>query len=178
MESSTIVRGRACVITGGSGALIPDIDTDMIFHNAHLAVTDVSEMGKYAFGNLAGWKDFPEKVRPGDIVIAGVNFGCGSSRQQAVNCLRSLGIAALVAASFGAIYLRNAINSAFPAGVCGGLAEFDSSAPAISSGDEIEADFAAGRLVNLTTGVEIPGLQPWSSVQRDVFASGGLLRME
>ncbi|MEP0815072.1 MAG: 3-isopropylmalate dehydratase [bacterium] len=177
MSHPLVFRGRAWVLTGPDGRLISDIDTDMIFHNAHLAVTDLAEMAKYALGNLSGWKDFPQKAGQGDIVIAGANFGCGSSRQQAVDCFRSLGIAALIAESFGAIYLRNAINGGFPVGICRGLASFDPASPPVSSGDEVEADFEAGRLVNLATGAEIPGLAVWSDVQRDVHEAGGLLRM-
>jgi 3-isopropylmalate/(R)-2-methylmalate dehydratase large subunit len=66
-------------------------------------------MGQYTFDNLAGWEDFATKVQPGDIVVTGRNFGCGSSRQQAVDCFLALGVSAVVAESFGAIYERNAI---------------------------------------------------------------------
>ena len=103
--------GKAWVITNEQGRLIHDIDTDQIFHNSHLAITNIEEMGRFAFGNLPGWEDFPQKVASGDIVIVGKNFGCGSSRQQAVDCFRTLGVRAIVAVSFGAIYRRNAINS-------------------------------------------------------------------
>ena len=68
----THVTGRVWVIRRDN------IDTDMIFHNRHLAITDIAEMGKHAFGNLAGWQDFAAQVRPGDIVVTGENFGCGS----------------------------------------------------------------------------------------------------
>ena len=104
-DKSTRVTGRVWRID------VDNIDTDMIYHNRHLAVTDPAEMGQYAFGNLAGWEDFPQKVQPGDIVVTGKNFGCGSSRQQAVDCFTTLGVAAIVAESFGAIYERNAINA-------------------------------------------------------------------
>ena len=87
-----------------------NIDTDMIFHNRHLTVTDIAEMGQFAFGNLSGWEDFSSKAKPGDIVVTGSNFGAGSSRQQAVDCFKSLGVTLIVATSFGAIYERNAIN--------------------------------------------------------------------
>jgi len=71
-------------------------------------------MGQYAFDNLPGFENFARMSLPGDIVIAGKNFGSGSSRQQAVDCFISLGIQGLVAESFGAIYERNAINAALP----------------------------------------------------------------
>ena len=71
-------------------------------------------MGQYTFDNLEGYEDFADKAQKGDIVIAGQNFGSGSSRQHAVDCFKSLGVQAVLAQSFGAIYERNAINSAFP----------------------------------------------------------------
>ncbi|HIP99497.1 TPA: 3-isopropylmalate dehydratase, partial [Candidatus Bipolaricaulota bacterium] len=81
----TVLTGRPWLIADETGRLIDDIDTDQIYHNAHLAVTDPAEMGKYAFGNLAGWEDFPKRVRPGDVLFVGENFGAGSSRQHAVD---------------------------------------------------------------------------------------------
>ena len=78
-----------------------NIDTDMIFHNRYLSITEMKEMGQYAFDNLKGFEDFSKKAKPGDIVVTGKNFGCGSSRQQAVDCFLSLGIQAIVAESFG-----------------------------------------------------------------------------
>ena len=95
-----------------------NIDTDMIFHNRYLAITDIKEMGQYTFDNLKGFEDFSKKAETGDIVITGKNFGCGSSRQQAVDCFVSLGIQAIIAESFGVIYERNAINAAFPVITC------------------------------------------------------------
>ena len=71
-------------------------------------------MGQYIFDNLAGYEDFAKRVKPGDIVITGKNFGAGSSRQQAVDGFAILGVQAILAESFGAIYERNAINAAFP----------------------------------------------------------------
>ncbi len=103
------------VLTGKIWLIMQDnIDTDMIYHNRHLAITDLSEMGRYALGNLKGWEDFASKSEPGDIIITGKNFGAGSSRQQAVDCFRALGNQAILAESFGAIYERNAINAGFP----------------------------------------------------------------
>jgi len=71
------------------GRLYDDIDTDMIFHNRYLAITEVAKMGQYALDNLKGWEDFAKRAHPGDIVLAGKNFGAGSSRQQAVDCFRA-----------------------------------------------------------------------------------------
>ena len=106
--------GRLWLVRDASGKLIDDIDTDMIFHNAHLAITELDQMGQHAFGNLEGYKDFPDKVQKGDIVVVGENFGSGSSRAQAVDCFVALGVSCIIAGSYGAIYKRNGINSAFP----------------------------------------------------------------
>ena len=98
-KKPAIIKGRAWVIRDAEGKAIDNIDTDMIFHNAHLAITDINEMGPHAFGNLKGWEDFPKKVKKGDILIIGENFGAGSSRQQAVDCFIALGVAGIVAGS-------------------------------------------------------------------------------
>ena len=107
-EKPTVLEGKVWIIDQDN------IDTDMIFHNQHLAITDMDEMGKYTFGNLDGWEDYSSMSAAGDIVIAGKNFGAGSSRQQAVDCFKALGNVAILARSFGAIYQRNAINAGFP----------------------------------------------------------------
>ena len=125
----TVLRGRVWVLAGADGRLIEDIDTDQIFHNAHLHITEISQMGAFALGNLEGWKDFPEKARPGDILIAGRNFGAGSSRQQAVDCFVALGVAAIAAPSYSAIYFRNAVNTGFPVLRSGGLEQAAAEGP-------------------------------------------------
>jgi 3-isopropylmalate/(R)-2-methylmalate dehydratase large subunit len=155
------VQGRAWVIP------VDNIDTDMIFHNRYLAITDVALMGRYAFDNLAGWEDFAATARPGDIVITGANFGCGSSRQQAVDCFLALGIAAIVADSFGTIYERNAINA--------GLAILTApgAAAAVATGEELSVDFREGT-VRRPDGSVIRG-RPFSDAQLRIYLRGGLL---
>ena len=162
-ERPDVLRGRAWVVP------VDDIDTDMIFHNRHLAETDVAKMGQFAFGNLPGWQDFPGKAGTGDIVFVGGNFGCGSSRQQAVDCFKSLGVTALVARSFGAIYERNAINAALPALAADWLDD------EVRDGDDVEVDLASGWIRNHTTGSEIEAA-PLSPVQLAIYRRGGLLR--
>ncbi|MBN2083570.1 3-isopropylmalate dehydratase [bacterium] len=166
------IKGRVWVLTDDQGALIPNIDTDMIFHNRYLHITKLEEMGPYALDNLAGWEDFAKKCQPGDIVVAGGNFGCGSSRQQAVDCFRALGVTALVAESFGAIYFRNAVNAGWPVLVCPAL-----DPAALNSGDEIELDLAGGTWRNLTRGTDLPALKAVSNVQREIMAAGGLFKL-
>ncbi|MFH1145299.1 MAG: aconitase/3-isopropylmalate dehydratase large subunit family protein [Candidatus Eisenbacteria bacterium] len=156
------IRGRVWMIRRDN------IDTDMIYHNRHLTVTELAQMGQYAFGNLAGWEDFSRKAHPGDIVVVGKNFGCGSSRQQAVDCFVSLGTALVIAESFGAIYERNAINQGFPILVA------DLVATELTDGQEIDVDLATGR-IRLPSGGEVAG-QAFADVQMEIYQRGGLLR--
>ena len=164
----TKIKGRLWMLTDPEGKLYDDIDTDMIFHNRYLHITDVEEMGQYALDNLEGWKDFAQKAQPGDVVMAGKNFGAGSSRQQAVDCFRALGIDAIVAESFGAIYKRNAINSGMPIVSLPGLAEM---AGEFETGDELTVDFATGVV---TLGDKTFQAQPFSQVQMDIYQAGNL----
>jgi 3-isopropylmalate dehydratase small subunit len=156
----TTLRGRVWIVDRDN------VDTDMIYHNRHLAVTDPALMGQHAFGNLPGWEDFARKVRPGDIVVTGKNFGCGSSRQQAVDCFQTLGVAALIAESFGAIYERNAINAGLP------LVVADLRGRGLKDGDEITVDLKTSRIT--WAGGEAHG-EPFSSVQMSIYQRGGLL---
>lgn len=169
MNKPTTIVSRVWVLRDKEGKGIDDIDTDQIYHNVHLAVTDIDEMGQYALGNLKGWQDFPEKAKRGDIVIAGRNFGSGSSRQQAVDCFRSLGVSLLIAESFGAIYKRNAINSGFPILVCEGI-----TGNQVRDGEEIEVNLETGHIFNRTANQPIEGGEPFSRVQMDIYQAGNL----
>ncbi len=168
----TTLKGRVWLITDAENRLVDDIDTDMIFHNAHLAITDINKMGPLAFGNLQGWEDFPKKAGKGDIMIVGKNFGAGSSRQQAVDCFISLGIQAILAESFGAIYKRNAINTGLPIlskeALTGGAGN-----PLFGNGDIVEIDLENSRVKNLTREKTI-SMDPFSKVQMDIYQAGGL----
>jgi 3-isopropylmalate/(R)-2-methylmalate dehydratase small subunit len=163
------LTGRAWVLVDEHNRLIDNVDTDMIFHNRYLHITDPAAMGQYSLDNLKGWEDFSLQAKPGDIVVAGANFGCGSSRQQAVDCFRALGIQALVAVSFGAIYFRNAVNAGWPVLSCPALR-----AELVTSDDELEIDLASGGWRNVTRETALPALKPVSSVQREIMAAGGL----
>ncbi len=165
-------RGRVWVLVGPSGKLIEDVDTDQIYHNAHLHITELADMGQYALGNLEGWKDFAVKAKPGDILAAGRNFGAGSSRQQAVDCFIALKVGAVIAPSFASIYFRNAVNSAFPALRSGDLERLVGSR-SLETGDIVEVDFLSGKAENLSKNV-VFRLEPISPVQREIFRSGGL----
>lgn len=162
-EKPTKIQGRVWVVDEDN------VDTDMIYHNRYLTITNIDEMGQYAFSNLEGWKDFPQKAKKGDLVITGKNFGCGSSRQQAVDCFRALGVGMIIAESFGAIYERNAINSGFPI-----MAAQDIKKLTLKDGDEIEVDLMSGQITKLSTGETIK-VTPFSEVQLDIYQRGGLL---
>jgi 3-isopropylmalate dehydratase small subunit len=161
-DKATVFRGKVWVID------MDDIDTDMIFHNRHLSITDPEEMGVHTFGNLEGYTDFSKKAKQGDIIITGKNFGAGSSRQQAVECFKTLGISAIVAESFGAIYERNAINAAFP--ILTGDTLLDSG---IRNGDHAELDIEKGSLAIPAKHIQLK-LTPFSDVQMEIYKENGL----
>lgn len=163
MERNFILEGRLWKIP------MDNIDTDMIYHNRYLSVTDLKEMGQYTFDNLKGYEDFAKNAKPGDIIMTGKNFGSGSSRQQAVDCFMSLGIQAVIAESFGAIYERNAINAAFPI-----VTMKDESSIVLKDGDVISIDLRTGKIDNLSTGTAYKA-EPFSEVQIAIYMKNGLL---
>ncbi|MCK5856817.1 MAG: 3-isopropylmalate dehydratase large subunit [Bacteroidales bacterium] len=160
-----VVEGRVWLIEQD------DIDTDMIFHNRYLTITDINEMGQYAFDNLEGYEDFSSKSKPGDIIVTGKNFGAGSSRQQAVDCFKALGIPCILAESYGAIYERNAINAAMP------ILSYDAKMIeeiALKNGDVLRVDFMKGELTNTRNGKSTT-INPFYDVQKEIYLRGGLL---
>ncbi len=169
LSKETRIKGRLWVLTDPEGTLYDDIDTDMIFHNRYLHITAVDLMGQYALDNLKGWEDFAQQAQPGDVILAGRNFGAGSSRQQAVDCFRALGISAIIAESFGAIYKRNGINSGMP---IVSLPDLTVMADQFESGDTLEVDFETGQVV--LNGEKTFQAQPFSRVQMDIYQAGDL----
>lgn len=162
-EKPTTITGRVWVIRKDN------IDTDLIYHNRYITITDIDQMGQYTFDNLEGWQDFARKAEPGDVVVTDKNFGAGSSRQQAVDCFKSLGIALIIAESFAAIYERNAVNAALPV-MNAPLAVTD-----IEDGEVITVDFKTGRIERLASGETIQG-RPFSEIQMKIYHRGGLLK--
>ena len=154
--------------------MIEDIDTDMIYHNAFLHITEIDLMGRHAFGNLEGYQDFSSRAAAGDIIIAGRNFGAGSSRQQDVDCFLSLGISAILAPSYGAIYFRNAVNTGFPVLKSEELDDLVGRQK-LENGDVIRIDPLEGQARNVTKDIPFT-VQLMSSVQFDVARAGGLFR--
>jgi 3-isopropylmalate/(R)-2-methylmalate dehydratase small subunit len=167
---SSIIMGKAVVLVDHNGDMIHSIDTDMIFHNKYLHIKDINEMGQYTLDNLEGWKDFTKRIKTEKwkILIVGKNFGSGSSRQQAVDCFKALGIKAIIGESFGAIYKRNAINSGMP------LLELDNfNVKSIRNGDELLLDLMKAELLNQTKKIKV-AIKPISQVQMDIYLAGNL----
>ncbi|NEW85341.1 MAG: homoaconitate hydratase family protein [Mariniphaga sp.] len=164
-QKPTVLVGKVWIIEQD------DIDTDMIFHNQHLAITNIDEMGQHTFGNLNGWKDYAKKSEPGDIVITGKNFGAGSSRQQAVDCFKSLGNLAILAESFGAIYERNAINAGFPLLTYKSLHELE-----LINRDAIRIDLESGQVTNLRNGKTVQ-VNQFYDIQMLIYQKGDLLKL-
>ncbi len=113
-----------------------DLDTDQIIASQYLLLPNIDEMKVHAFESLD--PDFPKKVKPGDFVVGGENFGCGSSREQAPSVLKALGVQAVIAKSFARIFYRNAINIGLPVIVCRELPD------EVETGDTMELDLSSG----------------------------------
>jgi len=117
-----------------------NVNTDVIFPGKYTyALMPPEEMAKHALEDLD--PDFAKKVRPGDVILAGKNFGCGSSREQAAACLKVAGVQAVIAKSFARIYYRNAINLGLP------VLQSEEAVDNIAAGEEIEIDFASGKII-------------------------------
>jgi 3-isopropylmalate/(R)-2-methylmalate dehydratase small subunit len=142
-----------------------DISTDLLSPGAY-AVDPVEVRRQHVLESVN--PDFATQVRTGDVVVAGRNFGCGSSRETAPENLHSLGVACVVAESFARIFLRNAVAIGLPVLVCPGAHE------AFADGDSVEVDLAAGRVVSTTTGTEVQG-EPLPEGMREIIAAGGIL---
>lgn len=142
-----------------------DVNTDVIFPGKYTySVLDPEEMAKHALEDLD--PSFAQEVRPGDIVVAGKNFGCGSSREQAATCLKYAGVQAVVARSFARIFFRNAINRGLPVVQCSEAVDN------VEGGEEISIDFAKG-VVETSKGVFDFVPLPGSILQ--ILDAGGLI---
>ena len=143
-----------------------NINTDEIIPARYLNEHQEAVLAKYAMEDID--VDFVKRVKAGDFVVAGDDFGCGSSREHAVWALRGAGIKVVVANSFARIFFRNAINNGFLAIECADVCN------GTESGDEVELDLANGRLRNLTRGTE-KTFVPISDFARELIEDGGLL---
>ncbi len=142
-----------------------DINTDVIFPGRYLDITDSEEMAKHAMEDLD--PDFPKKIGDGVVIVAGKNFGCGSSREQAATCLKYAGVKAVVAKSFARIFYRNAINQ--------GLPVFDSmEVNELNEGAIVEIDTDEGTIKDNVSG-GIYKINPLPSFLDEIIKSGGLI---
>ncbi|MBE9472067.1 MAG: 3-isopropylmalate dehydratase small subunit [Chloroflexi bacterium] len=142
-----------------------DVNTDVIFPGKYTyTISDPAEMGEHALEDLD--PEFRSRVRQGDVIVAGKNFGCGSSREQAVTCLVAKGVGAIIARSFARIYYRNCINNALPAITCPEAVE------ALERGDEIEVNLEAGEIRCAKGTFTFP---PLPEAVMGIFAAGGLI---
>jgi 3-isopropylmalate/(R)-2-methylmalate dehydratase small subunit len=157
MSEGMVLKGRAHLFGD-------DVNTDYIISGKHKFKTlDMDELACHCMEDID--PDFAGKVQPGDFIVAGGNFGCGSLREQAPLVIKHAGVSAVLARSFARIFFRNAINKGLPAVEC------DTSG--IQPGDELEVDLGAGKVTNLTRGTEVE-IAPLPPVMMDILAEGGL----
>ena len=151
-------------ITGRVWKYGDDVNTDVIFPGKYTySISDRKEMAQHALEDLD--PGFVQAVQPGDIIVAGKNWGCGSSREQAVICLKEAGVAAIIARSFARIYFRNCINEGLPIVTCDAV-------DSINTGDQIHINFEAGTVTTPGDEYTFPPLAP--SVM-EILDAGGLV---
>lgn len=142
-----------------------NVDTDVIIPARYLNTSAPEELAAHCMEDID--PRFAGDVRRGDILVAGRNFGCGSSREHAPLAIKASGIACVIAESFARIFYRNALNIGLP------ILECPAAADAISSGDEVSIDLGAGRIVDLTTGASFTAA-PFPPFMMELIAAGGL----
>jgi 3-isopropylmalate/(R)-2-methylmalate dehydratase large subunit len=161
----TILKGKVWNIP------FDNIDTDMIYHKRYEEMVDTEKLANHTFSQLSGYEDFASKVIAGDIVVTGLNFGLGSSRQQAVDCFKILGIQAIVAKSFAVVYERNAINAGLPIIVCSRIDELN-----LQTGDILMIDLNTGEIKNERNAIAVFG-DKFSNIQMEIYQRGGLFNV-
>lgn len=142
------------------------INTDEIIPARYLNTDDEAELARHCMEDIDG--EFVSKVQPGDIIVGGEDFGCGSSREHAVWAIRGAKVQTVIAKTFARIFYRNAINCGFY------LIELADALERINDGDEIEINYDAGLINNKTTGVGI-GFSPLPDFALEIIKDGGLL---
>jgi methanogen homoaconitase small subunit len=152
------------LLKGRVAAVLPDnTDTDVIYPGRYLNITDREKTAEHLF-ELA-YPDLRARIQPGDLLVAGKNFGCGSSREQAAAAIKFAGVGAVIANSFARIFYRNAINLGVPVIVA---------QIAASAGDELAIDLEEGRIENLTTGGQFKAA-PLDARAIELLEAGGLI---
>jgi len=155
------------VIKGRVWRFGDNVDTDQIYPGKYLPLTDEKEMANHAMEGTERGEEFIKRVRKGDIIVAGKNFGCGSSREQAVIALKGIGISLVVASSFARIFYRNAVNR--------GLFILESpTIEGLRDGDVLQVDLRSGEIMNITTSKRYKA-KPLSGLEMDILRAGGLI---
>lgn len=144
----------------------PNVDTDVIIPARHLNDPSPAALASHCMEDID--INFASTVEPGDIVVAGSNFGCGSSREHAPLALKSCGVKCVIAPSFARIFYRNSINIGFP------IVECPQAAEEIQAGDEVDVDFSTGVITNKTSGKTYQAA-PFPEFISGIITSGGLL---
>ncbi|MGI6084986.1 MAG: 3-isopropylmalate dehydratase small subunit [Acetivibrionales bacterium] len=143
-----------------------NVDTDVIIPARHLNTSDPKELASHCMEDID--KDFIKKVNKGDIIVAGKNFGCGSSREHAPIAIKSSGISCVIATTFARIFFRNSINIGLP------ILECEEAVEGTEQGDEIEVDFDTGTIRNLTKGTTFKA-QPFPEFMQKIISAEGLM---
>ena len=143
-----------------------NIDTDVIIPARYLNISDRKELVSHCMEDID--KDFIKKVKPGDIIVGGYNFGCGSSREHAPMVIKECGVSCVIAKSFARIFYRNAINIGMP------ILECEAASDAIASGDQVKIDFDRGEIYNITKNETYKAI-PFPEFIKEIIQAGGLL---
>lgn len=143
-----------------------NVNTDEIIPARYLNTTDEKELASHCMEDID--ENFVKKAKKGDIIVAGDNFGCGSSREHAPISIKALGISCVIAKSFARIFFRNSINIGLP------IFESVEASTEINDGDEIKIDIDAGKITNITTNKEY-SFTPFADEMKDIIKAGGLM---
>ncbi|MFV1975766.1 MAG: 3-isopropylmalate dehydratase small subunit, partial [Candidatus Scalindua sp.] len=154
------------MINGKSWKYGNNVNTDEIIPARYLNTTDKKELASHCMEDID--KDFVKKASEGDIIVAGDNFGCGSSREHAPIAIKALGISCVIAKSFARIFFRNAINIGLP------IFESEEAGSEISDGDNVKVDINSSKITNLTTNKEY-SFTPFADEMKDIIQAGGLM---
>ena len=152
-------------IEGNAFTFGKNLDTDQIYPGQYLELAQVEDIKQHALEGAD--PEFVKRFKPGDVIVAGSNFGCGSSREHAAIAIKAVGASVVLAESFARIFYRNAINLGLPLLIGSGITNH------VSSGDTLKIDFKEGVVHNKTTGTEVT-VQPMSGVVLKILESGGI----
>ena len=155
------------MVTGKVFCYGDNVDTDVIIPARYLNAPSPEELAKHCMEDIDA--SFASTVRPGDIMVGGANFGCGSSREHAPIAIQACGVRCVIAASFARIFYRNAINIGFP------ILECPEAVDGINPGDQVSVDFQSGAIVNETTGKTFQAA-PFPAFVNGIIENGGLLK--